>query len=281
MDPLFNTGKDRNNKKALRGPPIDKPSFEIECLKKQLNISHTKIKELESKLEKSDNTNHILSERIKLFENSNNKDIYEQYFPSGRNQTEHLKENSYSSDCHTKHHHHCCAPPPCSAHTCHYPAGGADITNVIRELSTKVLLLANDIAAIKTAMIPPPVQQSGNHVPCTVLPGSSVDTILTTAPVTASSSAVTVVQPGPSISTTPYCASTATTAIPPPLSPDIIVLEPSICPSPTVHNMSCSSDSNTIDDNVPNDLPEPPLNSPLPTTQLNHQLEHTMATSRQ
>ena len=77
-----NTGRDRNNKKSPRGPPIDKPSFEIECLKKQLNISHSKIKELETKLEKSANTNHILSERIKLFEDTNNKDIYEKYFPS-------------------------------------------------------------------------------------------------------------------------------------------------------------------------------------------------------
>ena len=62
-------------------PPIDQSSIENECIRKQLNIAHTKIQELEAELEKTKTTNYIIGERIKLFEATNTKDMYEKYFP--------------------------------------------------------------------------------------------------------------------------------------------------------------------------------------------------------
>ena len=269
-----NTVKDRNSKKVIRGPPIDEHSFEIECLKKQLNIAHSKIKEIETELEKSNNTNHILSERIKLFEGSANKDIYEKYFPSTRTQTDLSSKSLCASHCPAQRQHHCCAPPPCCAHACHTPAGGVDIVKVIRELSSTVLRLGSDISDIRAAISDLSPQQSDSPTSCTAAPdiscsGPSKDSIFPSVPGIISSPVLTTVRTVSSIPTTTYGTTASTAANPPPLSPDVVVVESSPCLSPPVQDMTCMSD-NTIDENVPDDLTEAPLNSHPLTTQLNH-----------
>ena len=76
--PHGNKTNPKQAKKAIRNTPaIDIHGFEIECLKKQLNIAHTKIKEVETELERAKDTNHILGERIKVFEAANERDVFE------------------------------------------------------------------------------------------------------------------------------------------------------------------------------------------------------------
>lgn len=238
--------KVKNGKKSLKNTPaIDKTSFEVECLRKQLNIASTKIQELESDLEKKRNTNYILGERIKLFEAANNKDIFEKYFPS-----EPRKElpAAHSPPCCSCNHYHCCAqrpPPPCTSSMSHAPYKDDGLMNVVKELSSKLTQLSNETAELKVKV--------RELVGCK---SDKADKM--------------TMQAGP-----PHT----------PLSPDIIVLEqgqfsPGLLQNDQQHDQSASSDSNTIDDNVPSDEQRTPLNFNVPTIQLN-QLRHTQAGSVQ
>ena len=236
------SSRPKTTRKALKATPaIDRASFETECVRKQLNIAHTKIQELESELEKRKNTNHILGERIKLFEAANNKDIYEKYFPRDQSNASH--SSAPSSSCHA---HHCCAPPPCQTYRCHAPGKEPDLTSVVKELSIKVTQLSNDTATMKGEIREtialaqqkvnhgPVIRASPNHVPL-----SPEIIVLDQEQFSQESSSMEVDQ-----------------------------------------DQSNCSDSNTIDDNVTDEVPTNSLNCQAPTTQL-HQLRHTPVSSQQ
>ena len=222
--------RNRQTRKAVKAPAIDKDAFETECLKKQLNIAHTKIQELETELEKTKNTNFILGERVKLFEASTNSDLFEKYFPKNLSSNE--RQSGSSHTCYpTMHQHHCCAPPPppCISHQCY--AVPPDLTKLVMDLSAKVTQLSQDITAIRHKMRTPVPPCSNHPVANNETPANEQQSV--------------------------------------PLSPDIIVLNTSaesLSLGEEV-NMSVVSDSNTIDDNVPNDLPTPSLNFSALTTQ--------------
>ena len=132
VQPMSSNRQNKQTTKALKNtPPIDKAGFDIECLRKQLNIAHTKIKEIEAELEKYKTTNHILGERIKLFESANNQYIYEKYFPSKLTTT--VKEGQAFTP---PHHHHCCLQPPSQTFSC-LPTN-TTIASDVQELSSKV-----------------------------------------------------------------------------------------------------------------------------------------------
>ena len=227
-------------KTARKTPAIDKSAFETECLKKQLNIAHTKLQELETELESVKNTNYILGERIKLFEASTNKELFEKYFPSSQNTlSDDVKQKCSRKCCSNQQvqQHHCYTPPPCMMHCCHSNHAGPDLATTVKEISAKVQLLAHDISAMRSEI-------KRDEPPCTSYPKSSN---IPTAPRTV------------------------------PLSPEITVVETyQVSPGTSArHNMSVSSDSNTIDDNVTGDLSVIPLNFQVLTTQLPQQQGHT------
>ena len=233
----LNTGNTR--KPAKRTPQIDKSAFETECLKKQLNIAHTKITEVETELKRTKDTNHILSERIKLFEEANNKELFERYFPRDKSNLFDDGKPRSRSPCYPRHHYCCsCAPPPCVHHSTDI-SQEKDLAVTIAELSSKVSLLAHDISEVRVEI---KKHWCGYHIHNT---SGNADTVLATAP--------------------------------PP--PDITGHEAGRVPPNTSagHDMSISSDSNTIDDNVPTDLPNHseeslvPLNYSVLTNQLSQQ----------
>ena len=238
------SSKPKPVKKSLKNTPaIDISSFNTECLKKQLNIAHAKIQEVESELEKTKNTKYILEERIKLFEATNNKDIFEKYFPSQSSDPGIKCSHQPVSSC-SNLAHHCCAPPPCSSYRCHDP-GSDDLMKVVKELSRKVTQLTYDIIALKDGI----------------------------------RSNVTPTPP------TPIVGIATNSHYPAPLSPDIVVIEhdqssPNSDQPPDLNDLTTLSEANTIDDNVPNDVPHLSLNSQAPTTQL-HQLGHSLDISQQ
>ena len=240
--------KPRQPKNTLKyAPAIDQPSFENECLKKQLNIAHTKIKETESQLEKAKTTNHILGERIKLFEAANNKDIFEKYFPSQPSDPR-KETHSPNQACGSSHHtHRCCAPPPCQAFRCHVTTNDDDLTNVVKDLSRKLLQLSNDTSALQV-QISEMIAESFSH---------------------------------PARNQSPVPTDQTKT----PLSPDLFVVDHGQHSNGSDHSnvqldQSDSSDSNTIDDNVPSDTTGSSLNYHATTTQL-AQLRQTQLPSQQ
>ena len=187
-------------------------------------------------LERVKNTNFILGERIKLFEATTNKDLYEKYFPRSQSSLTDDRKQTSSRTCYSTQNvqqHHCYAPPPCMTHCCRSTHEGSDLAITVNEISTKVLSLAQDISEMRNEI-------RKNEPTCTSYTESSH---IPTAPPTV------------------------------PLSPEISVVE--ICEvSPVIsarHDMSIASDSNTIDDNVPSDLSVIPLNSQVLTTQLQQQ----------
>ena len=75
-DPLHGTSNARPAQAKPRGkknankhsPATDPASYELECNRKQIATAHAKIQELEIENTKLNKTNHILGERIKMFE---------------------------------------------------------------------------------------------------------------------------------------------------------------------------------------------------------------------
>ena len=122
-------------------------------------------------------------------------------------------------------------------HCCHSNHAGPDLATTVKEISAKVQLLAHDIFAMRSEI-------KRDEPTCTSYPKSSN---IPTAPPTV------------------------------PLSPEITVVETyQVSPGTSArHDMSVSSDSNTIDDNVPGDLSVIPLNFQVLTTQLPQQQGHT------
>ena len=217
-------------KKSLKNTPaIDMSSFNTECLKKQLNIAHAKIQEVESELEKTKNTNYILGERIKLFEATNNKDIFEKYFPP-QSSDPGIKSSHQPVPSFPHHTHHCCAPPPCPSHRCQDP-NSDDLMKVVKELSRKVTQLNGDTIALKNEIRSNATQPTPNVSRATTGPNQ--------APLTPDIVVLEHDQLSP--------------------NPDQHTDE---------HDQSNLSESNTIDDNVPSDDPHLSLNSQALTTQL-------------
>ena len=62
--------------------PSSPDAIEIEFLKIQLNVAHTKITELETKLNDKNKLNVVLSDRLKVFEENVQKQTFQQYFPT-------------------------------------------------------------------------------------------------------------------------------------------------------------------------------------------------------
>ena len=215
------TSKARAKKNGVNNlPATDKGGFELECKRKQLITAHAKIMELESENTKIKKTNYILGERIKMFENANDKEMFEKYFPPkpAMNETHQSSPTHCSSN-------HCCPPPPCRCcNRCHGSHAAPDLSVSIRELFEKVTVLSTNVAAMKAEL-------------------------------------VTLVRP---VLPTPRSYDvTGSTPHDTPLSPDIIVIDSesyqvtpdnSIAPVLNSHDQSTSSESNTIDDNVPDDL---------------------------
>ena len=138
----------QGNKASKNIPAVDKTAFELECLKKQLNIAQTKIVELETELETAKNTNTILGERIKLFEDTNAKELFEKYFPrNDNNRNTDQSNSSRPSACDGCHHR--CAPPPCPAFSCYAPHRDTNHTAAISGLSEKVSKLGDEISSIR------------------------------------------------------------------------------------------------------------------------------------
>ena len=203
-------------------------------------------------MEKTKTTNHILGERIKLFEAANNQDIYEKYFPTKTTNT--VNESScHGQTCPPPQQHHCCfQPPPCLYHNCHPPSNAAahsdDLKNVVQELSKKVAQLSNDTITLKCE-----VREAVKNM---------------------------VLNP---ISDVPSSVTSPTNHLP--LSPEVIVVEQDQYEdqsgsgqaeqanvqagneqSDRTDHAECSD--NTIDDNVPDDTARNSLNCNVLTTQL-------------
>ena len=147
-----------NAKKTPRHTPvIDSAQFESECLRKQINIAHTKIQELESELDKAKNTNHILGERIKTFEATNTKEVYERYFPKNPNTVNGSASSNQDISNHNLHHpqhtHYCCPPPPCRTSYCQHSGHDTSIGDAVRELSSKITSLGSNIVNMKSDII--------------------------------------------------------------------------------------------------------------------------------
>ena len=199
---------------------------------------------METELKRTKDTNHILSERIKLFEEANDKDIFERYFPKDKNNLSDDGKPKSRSSCYTRPH-HCCtyAPPPC-IHHCNDIPQEKDLAVIMAEVSSKVTVLARDFSELRDEVRN---HECASHIQRTP---SNADTVLVTAP------------PPPDI----------TGDVTAPHPPDITGDERGQT-SPFAsegHDISVLSDANTIDDNVPNhtDLPAVPLNYPVLTTQL-------------
>ena len=182
-----------------------------------------------------------------MFENLNDKDMFEGYFP-----TKSPAQVSQPSPCHCTHH-RCCTPPPCQAHSkcqCHGSHAPKDeILPIIRELSERVSKIQNDTAAIKADLAALPTAES-------------------TTPKS---------RENPDLSPTDA-----------PLSPVIIVAESApyqLTPDHqesqhSEHNLSSSSDSNTIDEYVFDDISldsRNHLNSNVPTNQLHQLMQGNLA----
>ena len=179
-----------------------------------------------------------------MFENLNDKDMFEKYFPAKSPVQD--AETSQPVSCHCTQH-RCCTPPPCQGQSkCRCQGNQAakeEILPIIRELSERVSKIQNDTAAIKADLSALPTAEA-------IKPKSRQ-------------------QPDSSPLATP-------------LSPVIIVADnvPSQLtpvhqePPHSEHNCSSSSDSNTIDEYVFGDVSmnsSSHLNSNVPTNQL-HQL---------
>ena len=206
-------------------PATDKGGFELECKRKQLITAHAKIQELEADNTKIKKTNYILGERIKMFENVNDQEMFEKYFPpkAAKNET----HQSSLSQC-SSHHcssHHCCPPPSCRCcNRCQGSNSAPELSASIKELFEKVTVLSTSLSAMKAELV---------TLARPVLPTPHSSYV--TAP-------------------TPHDA---------PLSPDIIVIgsdsyqvTPANSSVPVInrHHQSTSSESNTIDDSVPDDF---------------------------
>ena len=62
--------------------PSSAEAIEIEFLKIQVNVAHTKITELETKLNDKNKLNVVLSDKLKIMEESIQKQTFQQYFPT-------------------------------------------------------------------------------------------------------------------------------------------------------------------------------------------------------
>ena len=143
--------KQNTNKNVLA---TDKTGFDLECKRKQLVAAEAKIQELEVEITKLKKTNFILGERIKMFENVQNRELHEKYFPS--QPTTGASDPPRPGAACTQH--HCCAPPPplvqCHGHgRCYGPSPPTlDISAVVLELSEKVTQLSDSMATIKSVL---------------------------------------------------------------------------------------------------------------------------------
>ena len=211
-------------------PAIDEAGFEIECKKKQLVTAHAKIQELETEVTKLTKTNHILTERIKMFENRNERELYERYFPVRPPQPDTPTNTGHQSSAPCSHPHQCCPPPPC--HWQMRCSGRQDTPHLIvriTELSEKIDQAVLDIAKLKSSqenLESAMYDNTRNATPCSpdIIIDENVDPVPDTAP-------------------------------------DSMDLD-------TSQNISEVSDSNTIDENVEAGLKVSNLNSNLPTNQL-------------
>ena len=140
----------RGKRNALKHvPPTDDAEFELECKRKQLVTAHAKIHELEAANTKLSKTNHILSERINMFERANGKEMYEQYFPP--KPPAHPSDTSAgqqrASSCSP---HHCCVPPPCHCYSrCQVRRDTPDIVTKISELWDIVTKTVKETTALR------------------------------------------------------------------------------------------------------------------------------------
>ena len=124
----------------------------LECKRKQLTTAHAKIHELEAEKTKLSKTNHILSERIKMFDRANGKEMFEQYFPP--------KASTHASDAPAAQPtatscspHHCCIPPPCHCYNrCNLKQDSPEILTKIRELSEIVTRTVTETAALRAEL---------------------------------------------------------------------------------------------------------------------------------
>ena len=148
--------KTRSNTKHI--PATNNASFEIECHKKQIAVAKAKIQELEAENVKLNKTNHILGERIKMFENRQEKEMFDSYFTTGSAHvppsSDSLSQPEPTSKCQT---HHCCPPPPCYVHH-HCPQTRQDngvLRNMMEQINTLQLVvngLKSDIAALPRSL---------------------------------------------------------------------------------------------------------------------------------
>ena len=147
---ITTTRQPRTRKNAAKHvPPIDKFSFDLECKQKQLSTAHAKIQELEVENTKLSKTNHILGERIKMFENASEKELFEQYFPHKPATLPSNKDSTHPSNvCFPQ---PCCPPPPCHCYNrCNRGYSTIDHTAEIKELSDKISKALNELNLLKT-----------------------------------------------------------------------------------------------------------------------------------
>ena len=217
-------------------PTLDETGFELECKKKLLATAHAKIQELETDITKLTKTNHILTERIKMFENKNEKEMYDRYFPvhPPPPTTATTKEHLTSVHCFPLPPHHCCPPPPChwqmrcdkSQETPQLIARNDQLSEKIDQAIINIIQQKSNPSSQDSCGAPLP------DIPRKVSPGS------------------------------PEVIVIENTDHP---TPDNISesMELETCP-----NISAVSDSNTIDENVDEGSRLTNLNSNLPTNQL-------------
>ena len=160
----------RGNKTSTKHvPATDTAGFEIECKKKQLATAQAKIQELEAEKTKLSKTNHILSARIKLFENMQENEIYETYYPS-RSAPDNVSQPVSTKTCCK---HHCCPVPPC--HTHHQCSGSSQDTRGIKDIIEKVDRVLDAINNLKSDLtVSPSSLPTQTQQPLTLSPLISV-----------------------------------------------------------------------------------------------------------
>ena len=130
----------------------DPKDIEIEFLKRELNLTQTKIVELENAIADSLKTNNVLNARLKTFEDMQNSEMYKKYF-SNENSPQTAKQCPL----------HCpqssCTPPSCCQitrqcsslcsnrpPTCHQcPQAGQDLVIKLSEVTKEIELLKIEI----------------------------------------------------------------------------------------------------------------------------------------
>ena len=146
--------KSRQKKPPKNCPATDPASIEAEFKNIQLNAAQARILELETDVKRLKQSNSILEERIKIFEENRRKGIHEQYFRAPAQEsssTPHPSNCNHSYYPNFQHHLHCHhLPPGCFMQpTSNLPCPNSSRIDTI---SSKIAEIAQNMEAFKITL---------------------------------------------------------------------------------------------------------------------------------